>query len=226
MTAFGVVLNAPPLPPSPSGPIFAASFVTVDSHQQDEFPNRVVLPVFDADISAGDAKSLSCPEKLERLATEEKSAVDGIREIACGLRSCAVPDHEVTIDIQGFASSRDFACDRGQSNEWNLKLAERRRVRIAALIMGSLKGVHHCDAAGLSLEKEHPIRIVPKIEDPRWTGSAEEQMQQMETARAVIDRSARGPDRGREILARRADLVVVNSGLCTDAHIPADDATK
>ena len=222
VTGYGVVGST--LAPATNA-IVATSFIYAGAEPSISTNNRVLLPVFPNDVPANNAATLTCEDKLKRLAEPDKRTEEGIRQLACGLRSCSGPKpaEQVVIDVQGFASSREFACNGGPSNDWNLKLAEARRQSIAAILNSSLENVGHC--ASLSdkdarLGVDHPLQFDPNLSQARW-----KEISSMVTARQLVDEQGTDVDRGREILSRRVDIVIKSKGKCggsppIEAHGP------
>lgn len=163
-------------------------------------PNLVSLPLFRKETTTGK----TCAERMDDLSSLDASAQDGVRYLACGLRSCSTARKPVRIDVLGFASSRDFDCDDDDRTDDNLELAELRRKRVIKLLTDPL------DKTVCPAERVGELEISHGIDPPRWNGSREE----MEKARRYSDRVRGSVLREHEILTRRVDIVIENAGIC------------
>lgn len=190
------------------GRVIASTVVIgVGSEPSLRLPDRLLLPYFSYNLSEKDSLE-SCSSKIAKLATVDESAVQTIRTVACGLRMCSTAQKPVIVDIRGFASSKDFSCEGEPSSITNLQLAEQRRIRVIELLTGSLDGALNCSEP----ERAGLLKIKPSTNVDRWDGN----YGKMIAERDFNDRPTGAPDRAREILTRRVDIVLLERGSCAD----------
>jgi hypothetical protein len=222
VTGAGLVAGADP--PGPNPPIqesyatmLVASSVVAgpDEVVRTIDTARIMLPYFNTNITDPKPGELTpeklkmvCEENLEKLASIDPAGIASVETLACGLRACSTPKHPVKLDVRGFASSRSFTCGGSPSPNENLELAERRRDKVMAILNGDLRDAKNC--------KSHApwgSLIFEPSAAKRWGGNYEA----MQQSRDLIDAregSNQGPDRTREILTRRVDVVIADAGAC------------
>jgi hypothetical protein len=219
--AAGTSTDEPTAPPSS---LVAMSFVQpASSRPMDMLTDRIVLPVFSNNLD--ERVPLACNAStrnpaLMRLAKVDESAIPVLREIACGLRACSTGP-SVRVDVQGFASSQpfDFAESSrcANSKQMNHVLAEMRRHSIIDILEGDVSRVPNCKRG------DRP-RLLGKLDierrDDAFRWPSPEEMQAhvgwMDTPEAGGD-----ADRGREVLTRRVDIIIVHKGSCSTSGATA-----
>jgi hypothetical protein len=196
-----------PLPGVQSAHLQAFTLVSALG-KQEMIANRLMLPFFPRSV-----ENTRCDPDTgswgggERLSPEMQQSV---LEIGCALRACSTTKDSVVIDVIGYASSKEFEC-QGDSEALNQQLATaRRRSVIETLRRADRPGV--CRSLQLSEENAGKFEIIAETSLLAY-GNYEA----MEAGRVFRDRPAADgpPERAREVLTRRADIVIEHAGDCS-----------
>ncbi|HWJ06418.1 MAG TPA: hypothetical protein VNS57_11630 [Steroidobacteraceae bacterium] len=199
----------PPNPPATSQPMTFLSIIHAPGGTQ-EMRDRIVLPFFPARVE-GVPCSTRNNVALEALATIDPALQTPLQRTACWLRACSSANKPARLDVQGFASSRDFDCtsarDGVSSDDMNWYLAELRRKSVIKVLQPEDPKSLDCPPAEAGVEG-HDFEIMDAGKN-RW-----ENFEAMEAARRFQDRANGEPSIVLEVMTRRVDLVIESSGEC------------
>jgi hypothetical protein len=124
-----------------------------------------------------------------------KDSIEFIKQLTTGLSGCSTPERPVTIDVRGYASSKDFPpqCNVN-SADMNKQLAKARAEAVVREMTNHEKTLPHV---------RQPLTIVP-MAGPGTGG--------------FNDRDAEGKtDPLKTAMTKRADIVVTDAGTCAAA---------